>query len=222
MADENDTIVTPPVEPTTPPVEPTTPPVEPTTPPVDPGVTNPLVGLSKELLANGRLKGVTSLEDLANRLVEAKLAPEIPAPDGYALPEGVPPEMGQFAHEQGLTQEQFDGVVAKMQTWGSARDVMAFDELAEQGKAKVAEWGEAGEANISLAVSGVGYLEKSNPGLRKMLNETGYGNHPLILEVFKSVGEMVREGGFVKGDTFTPAAKKSTAQRMFPSQEKIT
>jgi hypothetical protein len=183
--------------------------------------TNVLVGLSKELLSNERLKDVKSVEDLANRLVSAKLAPEIPAPDGYKLPEGTPPEIGQFAHENNLTQEQLDGVMGKVNEWYAGREQLALKDLADQGQAKLVEWGEAAKDNLGLANSGVSYIETKHPGLRGMLVDTGYGNHPLLMDIFKTIGEMVKEGSFVGGDTNTPATKKMTAaEKMYPSATK--
>lgn len=207
--------------PATAPVE--TPVTTPATPPAtSPGTTvtpptNLLVGVSEELLKHERLTGVQSVEDLASRLVNAKLAPEIPAPEGYKLPEGVPPEAAQFAHENGLTQQQLDSVIAQMSTWRTVSDEATVTELAEKGQAKLQEWGDKAKENVKLATDAVSYLEAKAPGLKQLLNETGYGNHPLLLEVFKSVGDLVKEGGFVAGETNTPAVKKSSAQRMFPS-----
>jgi hypothetical protein len=183
--------------------------------------TNVLVGLSEELLSNERLKDVKSVEDLANRLVSAKLAPEIPAPDGYKLPEGTPPELGQFAHENKLTQEQLDGVMGKVNEWYEGREQLLLKEISDQGQAKLVEWGEAAKENLGLANSGVSYIEAKHPGLRDMLVDTGYGNHPLLMDVFKTIGEMVKEGSFVGGDTNTPATKKMTAaEKMYPSATK--
>lgn len=180
--------------------------------------TNPLVGLSAELLGNERLKDVKSVEDLANRLVNAKFAPEIPKPDGYTLPEGVPAEVGQFAHDNSLTQAQLDKVLGEMARLNEARTHGQLQTLYEQGQDKLKEWGDNAKEYTKLAVDAVAYFEEKNPGLKKMLKETGYGNHPQILEVFREVGNMLKESGFVKSENYTPANKKTQAQRMFPTQ----
>lgn len=182
--------------------------------------TNTLVGLPTELLGHERLKDVKSVEDLANRLVNAKFAPEIPAPDGYKLPEGVPAEIGQFAHSNNLTQEQLDSMLGEMARINQARTGNTLAELQEQGQAKLKEWGENAQQYTKLAVDAVNYFEESNPGLKQMLKESGYGNSPQLLEVFRVAGEMLKEGGFVKGENFTPANKKTQAERMFPTQAK--
>lgn len=209
---------TPPVPPTeaAPPVETPPPPPTETPPPV---TTTGLENLSAELLGHDRLKGVESVEDLANLLVNAELAQQKIAPDGYTLPEGAPAELGQFAHDNNLSQEQLDGVMSKLVTMNADSNTAQRTKLANDGQAKLVEWGEASKENVSLAVNAVDYMESKTPGVKEMLETTGYGNHPIVLEVFKEVGLMVKEGGFLKSDTLTPASKKTPAQRMFPSQE---
>jgi hypothetical protein len=183
--------------------------------------TNMLVGLPENLRSNERLKDVKSLEDLANRLVNAKFAPEIPAPDGYKLPDGVPVEIGQFAHKNNLSQEQLDSVLVEMARINDTKTTGNLAELAEKGQAKLKEWGDNAQEYTKLAVDAVNYFEEETPGLKQMLKETGYGNHPQLLEVFRQVGVMIKEGGFVKGENYTPANKKTQAERMFPTQAKI-
>lgn len=174
--------------------------------------------LPAELLKSERLEGVKSLEDLATRLVNAKLAPEIPSPDKYTLPQGVPEEVRNIAHKNNLTQEALDSVLKGFSELSQKGNQAANEALAKQGQDKLKEWGAEAEVNLQKAKQAVSFLETKTPGLTNMLKTTGYGNHPVILELFRHVGNMLNEGGFIRGDFASP--KTSAAERMFPSQAK--
>jgi hypothetical protein len=52
--------------------------------------------------------------------------------------------------------------------------------------------------------------------LRQLLDETGLGNHPLIIRLFHNLSKTLKEDGVVKG-TATAGGGKSLANRMFPN-----
>lgn len=148
--------------------------------------------------------------------VEAPPDRVVPAADGYTLPDGIPPEMGAWANENGFTQEQltstlqqFGGIIeANTQAQGKA--------LRELGEAHVKNWGPQGKYNLSLAKRA---LKQNDPNgtLAKALNESGYGNHPAVLDFLFNLGQGMQEGGFLKSAVKRPAGKKSMAQKMFPN-----
>lgn len=195
------------------------PPASGTLPP-DAGATNLLVTLPAEILSNPRMSGITSLEQLAKAYTEAKLAPEIPTPDKYVLPEGVSETIRQTAHEAGLTQEQLDRVIGTYSSTQKAASEQAVAAITQLGEAKLESWGENKAENVALVKSAIDNISQEVPGLSDMLRETSYYKHPVILDTFLFIGKMFKEGGYVKGDSNTPANVKSTAEIMYPSMVK--
>lgn len=185
-------------------------------------VTNALVslGLNQDILGHERLKGINTVEDLANALVKADLAPPVVKPEEYQLPQGVPDDVRGIAHSLSLTQEQLNGVLQYQAQNFQAATQRDIQQLAEQGQQKLAEWGPQAQANLESGKRAVAYIESKSPGVVEMLEKTGYGNHPVVLEMFKNVGEMLKEGGFNRGEQFTPATNKTAADRMYPTQAK--
>lgn len=185
-------------------------------------VTNVLVslGLPQDILGHERLKGLNTVEDLAKALVDAPLAPPVVKPEEYQLPQGVPDEVRGVAHSLSLTQEQLNGVLQFQAQNFSAANERQAQQLAEQGQQKLTEWGANAKENLEMSKRAVAYIESKSPGVVEMLNTTGYGNHPIVMELFKNVGEMLKEGGFNKGENYTPATTKNAADKMFPTQAK--
>lgn len=59
------------------------------------------------------------------------------------------------------------------------------------------------------ALDALGYPEGSD--FRKVLTETGFGNHPEMIRAMRKIGEMVSEDGFVRGGAAAPTTNaKST------------
>lgn len=182
--------------------------------------TNVLVslGLNPDLLGHDRLKGISTVEDLANALVNANLAPPVVKPEEYQLPQGVPEDVRGVAHSLALTQDQLNGILEFQANNFQAASQRELEGMAAAGQQKLTEWGAQAKENLELGKTAVGYIESKSPGLVDMLNKTGYGNHPVVMELFRHVGDLLKEGGFNKGEQFTPAATKNRADRMFPTQ----
>jgi hypothetical protein len=213
-------VTTPVVEVETPAVPVTTPVVETpvATPATTPVVENWIDSLPEDLRGNEKLSSIKSVEDLARQYADTKVAPTVPDADKYVLPEGVPPEFGDVANKLGFSQEQLEGTTQVIANVLKAQADGSMDALRQQADAKIAEWGEASKANIQDASVAVNYWEKKVPGLKSLLDETGYGNHPLIMELFKAQGVELREGGFISSNSNTPQVKKSTAETLYPNQ----
>lgn len=138
----------------------------------------------------------------------------VPAADGYKLPEGIPPQVGEFAHKIGLTQEQLD---ANLEFFGEvvkSDRAMQMQNLRKLGEAHLKSWGSEADYKLSLAKRA---LKQNDPTgtLTKALNETGYGNHPAVLDFLSNLGATMQEGGFLKSAVNKPPGQKTAAQAMF-------
>ena len=138
----------------------------------------------------------------------------VPGLDEYVLPEGVPKQIAEFALANDMTQAQLD---QSLQYFGSIIDNNQkglAETIRMQGNQHVEKWGEKKDYNLSLVRRS---LKQNDPDgtMRKMLDDSGYSNHPVILEFFLNLGSSMKEGGFLKGAVNTPPGQKSAAQSMF-------
>jgi hypothetical protein len=145
----------------------------------------------------------------------------VPAADSYKLPEGAPAELGKFANEHGFTQEQLDAAMQQFEGITVKSRTAELEALKKQGTEFISKWGDQAEYNVSLARRA---LKQNDPNgtLTAALKETGYANHPAVLEFLHTIGKSMEEGGFLKNSAPRPAGKKSLAQKMFgnhPSNE---
>ena len=139
----------------------------------------------------------------------------VPKPEEYKIPEGLPKELGQFAHENQYTQEQLDAAIKMFDSYSQATKVSQQIALRQLGEAHIKNWGD--EANFKLTLAKRALKQNDPDGaLAKALNESGYGNHPAVLDFLANLGEQMREGGFLKSAVNRPPGKKSLAQAMFP------
>lgn len=139
----------------------------------------------------------------------------VPKPDEYKIPEGLPKELGQFAHENQYTQEQLDAAIKMFDSYSQAKDTAQQVALRQLGEAHIKNWGD--EANFKLTLAKRALKQNDPEGaLAKALNESGYGNHPAVLDFLANLGEQMREGGFLKSAVNRPPGKKSLAQALFP------
>lgn len=140
----------------------------------------------------------------------------VPEADGYVLPEGVPPVLGEFANKNGFTQEQLDATIAQFGEYSTAAQVVQQTAIREQGEALIKEWGNNAQYNLSLAKRALKQNDTTGE-LAKVLNESGYGNHPAVLTFLSKLGKDMQEGGFLKSSVTKPKGAKTMAQRMFPN-----
>lgn len=104
--------------------------------------------------------------------------------------------------------------------------------LADQGAQQKAEWLTATKADPDIgggkleetlhlaakALDHFGFAEGSD--FRKLLTETGFGNHPDMVRVMRGVGEMISEDGFVRANAGNSTAPKPLHERLYPSEAK--
>lgn len=141
----------------------------------------------------------------------------VPEADKYVLPEGVPPQLAQFASQNDMTQVQLDNALQYFGAYNKASTDSQAQFLEKQGEEHTEKWGDQKEYNLALVRRA---LSQNDPDgtLKDMLNTTGYGNHPAVLDFFLKIGNSMKEGGFISGAVHTPTGgKKSAAQTLFGS-----
>lgn len=70
----------------------------------------------------------------------------------------------------------------------------------------------------NLAVAKKAMDEFATPELRKLLNDTGLGNHPEVIRVFYRAGKAISEDSFINGTRKPAGANDDPAKRLFPNQ----
>ena len=136
----------------------------------------------------------------------------VPAADGYQMEEGTPGQLGQIFNKLDMTQEQATGVMKL----DAARRNAEAAALRQAGEAHIKTWGDAAETNINLAKRGMAHFDPTGQ-LKDMLNQTGLGNDPRILEMFYQFGTRMEEGGFLPTEVNTPGQQpKDVAHMWYP------
>ena len=55
---------------------------------------------------------------------------------------------------------------------------------------------------------------------KKLLNESGYGNHPELFKVFAKIGEAMKNDEFIQGASNAPKKERSLEDIFYPSMSK--
>lgn len=148
---------------------------------------------------------------------EAPVERVVPAADGYTLPQGAPQALGQFAHENGFTQEQLDSTMKEFGGYLQTMEQGQKQQLFTAGTQHVESWGEAKAENIETVKRGLSYHDKDGT-LTQLLNQTGFINHPVVLNHFLSVGKTLQEGGFLESATHSPKPSgQNVAHLLYPN-----
>jgi len=149
---------------------------------------------------------------------ESAAEPETPperadaSADVYVAPDGSPKGFDDFAKSLNLTQAQGEGVLKAQGMMKQAE----LQNMRQVGEAHVKTWGDKAGYNMNLARRAMKQMDPDG-GLRKLLDTTGFGNHPEVLNFFLRQGTSLSEGGFLKGNVNRPPGKKTVAQKMFPN-----
>jgi len=156
------------------------------------------------------------------------------APEQYAefkMPEGVKPHEGMLGelkglakelnlpqdaaqklaelgvkHAQTLAQQQAEALQTARETW--AKDVKSDPEIG----------GEKFETSLAAAKKAVDAFADGE--LKKLLNETGLGNHPSVVRAFAKIGLAISNDRFVGGRGAPNGAQVALAERLYPSSKK--
>lgn len=144
---------------------------------------------------------------------------EFAAPEGVQLDEAQVAAFTEVAKELSLSQEAAQKIIDKMAPAMQARQLevlqKARTDWAEATKADQEFGGEKLQENLAVAKKAMDAF--GSPELRKLLNESGLGNHPELIRVFYRAGKAISEDGFVPGGR-TNAAPVDPAKRLFPNQ----
>lgn len=141
----------------------------------------------------------------------------------FKMPEGI--EMDQaaaeafipIAKELGLSQEQAQKIV-DIQAQAVQRQTEAWLQTQAQWADEVRGDKEIGgdRLNESLAQAKRAIDFIGDPALTKLLNETGYGNHPVLVKAFVKIGKQLAPDNFVGGRR-EPSGEKDAAKVLFPN-----
>jgi len=141
--------------------------------------------------------------------------PERTAPKAadYKLPEGAP-DVREWAAANDMTQEQLDASLSQFGKVMQETTEAQAQNLRQMGEQHLQKWGDEAKYNLNLAKQA---LSANDPdgSLKQALNESGYGNHPAVLEFMFKVGKSMEEGGFIKSNIKAPQGNKSAAQVLF-------
>ena len=146
-------------------------------------------------------------------------APPIPDHwDKYEAATPVPDTVKQMAHKAGLTQEQFAATLDTFGKYSQAQKMAELEQIKQEGQKYVKEtWGQDAERNLNLARRALQTVD-TDGALKEMLETTGYGSHPVVLQFFSNLGKNLQEGGFLRGELKKPAgAGKTKAQILYPN-----
>lgn len=178
----------------------------------------------------------TSTDD-ANKAEKAEVAySDFTMPEGVTLDQAALDRSLPIFKEIGLTQEQAQKLVSAYASEVNTAVTGVLTPDALQGYfSKVvadrsAQWAEQVKADKELggvhldethALISASVAKYGTPELSKALNETGLGNHPELVRLFRNIGRDVREdrGGLPAGGG---GAERSLADRMYPNQNKTT
>lgn len=140
----------------------------------------------------------------------------IKLPDGVQLDEPLLKAVEPIFRDLNLTQEQATKLVeAQIQHLAQTEaqretDFQKFmkDQVTQHQAALKAEWGTQHDANLLIAQRGMARVLSNDA--KKILDETGLGNHPEFVKAFFAVGKMVSEDTPPNGQL--PATRKSDAE----------
>ena len=118
-------------------------------------------------------------------------------PEGFELNQERMENFTAVAKEAGLSQEN----ASKLAAYGIQLMQESAQAVQQEFSARVNTWGEQAKTELGaefnntvrLAASGIEVMEKQIPELRTMLNETGAGNHPVMIKAMAMIGKMVAE-----------------------------
>lgn len=156
----------------------------------------------------------------------AEVAYEFKLPDGVKLQGEALDELKATAKELGLTQEQAQKVADL-----GAKQAQAFTtQLMEYQRTQTAEWANATKADKEIGGDkldeNLGVAKKAldtyaTPELKKLLNDSGLGNHPEVIRTFFKVGKAISEDGKIVTGSAGEKSRDATpiANRLYPNQK---
>src|SRR6266550_5917625 len=134
--------------------------------------------------------------------------PENPA--GGQWDEGLEKEFRTAAHASGLQPRQAQGLLDWFNKTQTER-LSAYTKGMEEGVGKLkTEWGTKFDEKVGMAARAV--KELGGDELKTMLEETGLGNHPVLVKLFAKIGESMMVDTIIAGDTDMEDSSKEAIQ----------
>ena len=149
--------------------------------------------------------------------------------DGLDLDNEAVEEAAPVFKELGLSNEQANKLMPAAAKFRDRIAEATLRQLSDAGAAQKAEWLSATKADpdigggkleetlhfASKALDHFGFEEGSD--FRKMLTETGFGNHPDMVRIMRDVGEMLSEDGFARANAGGSTTDAPLHERMYPN-----
>lgn len=137
-----------------------------------------------------------------------------------ALDDGLVNAVTPWLKETGATNDTVQKLATLYASYATEQYKLAEQQSVEQAQQWVAELKKdpafdnvVKNANRAVALAGPGAAE-----LRQVLNETGLGNHPVLVRWAAAIGERLSETPFVPGQGGAGTYKeRSVAQTMYPN-----
>ncbi len=157
-------------------------------------------------------------EDASEKPEGAPESYEFTAPEGISFDEGVIGTFSEVAKELNLPQNAAQKVLDKMAPVIQSRQMAQIEAVKSQWteatKTDKVIGGEHLAENLAVAKKALDTF--GTPEFNKLLNDSGFGNHPEVIRVFYRAGKAISEDRFVAG-TGGKNTPQSVAQRMYPS-----
>lgn len=136
---------------------------------------------------------------------------EFKAPEGREFDPEVVSQFAEVAKELNLTQDAAQKVLDKMAPAIAARQENAIAAARAQWVADTKADSEIGGAELAqkIALANNTFEKFGTPELRKLLDESGLGDHPEMLRWAHRVGKAMSEDGFVAGRSNTADDSRS-------------
>lgn len=124
-------------------------------------------------------------------------------PEGETLDEAISQKFGEICKGMNLTNEQANQMAAYGFEYGKG----LIQQMNDMREAQYDKWQEETrkelgadfEKTMNEYGAGLQHLEKTSPGIRKLLSETGVGDRIEIVRAISELGRLVSEDGGVGG-----------------------
>lgn len=141
-------------------------------------------------------------------------------PDGMTISADVEKEFTTLARGLNLPQDKAQALIdlqVKAAQKSQEESVAQFEKMKSEWKAKTLKFlGANKDQSLAYAAK---FLDKvGDKDLRKVLDESGLGNHPALVKAFIEAGKLIGEDNFVEGNN--APSEKSFAEILYPNHVK--
>ena len=146
----------------------------------------------------------------------AEIVYEFKAPEGVELDANMLGAFSEAAKELKLPQEAAQALIDKMVPAMEANNVAMLDTMRGAWKQQTIADVDLGGPKLAetIATAKRGLEFAGTPALKKLLDDSGLGNHPEVIRAFHKVGAAIgQDGNLVNGSP--PQPQKSLAERLY-------